>query len=154
MFLSEYFASVVLISSLVAFFELFSYSGGEEKGERLAVCVIMIYLIISPLLPMVEGLRDFDISEITGTDGELSGGAYLDASEEAFKKGIEKLLYEKWGLPKSEAVVTVVGFDFNKMKAERIIITLLSGAASVDFREIEACVSEAGLGECEVKYAI
>lgn len=154
MLLSEYFVSVVLVSMLVAFFELFSYSGGEEKGERLALSVIVIYLIISPLLPIVEGLSDFDISEITGEDATLTGGTYFEVSEQAFKNGIEKLLLEKWGLEKSNAVVTVVGFDVNKMKAERIIITLLSGAASVDFREIEACVSEAGLGECEVKYAI
>ena len=154
MFLSEYFASVVLISSLVAFFELFSYSGGEEKGERLAVSVIMIYLIISPLIPIVEGLSDFDISEITGTGAEISDGAYLEVSEESFKEGIAKLLYEKWGLEKNKTVVTVVGFDFNKMKAEYIIITLLSKGASVDFHEIEAYIEEAGLGECEVKYAI
>ncbi len=152
--MSEYFASVVLISSLVAFFELFSYSGGEEKGEKLAVSVIMIYLIISPLLPIVEGLSDFDISEITSAGEELEDGAYLDVGEEAFREGIAKLLSEKWGLEKNKTVVTVVGFDFNQMKAERIIITLLSKGITVDFHEIEAYIEEAGLGECEVKYAI
>ncbi len=152
--MSEYFATVVLVSSLVAFFELFSYSGGEEKGEKLAISVIMIYLIISPLLPIVEGLSDFDISEITGEGGALTGGAYIEVGEDAFREGIAKLLLERWGLEKNTTVVTVVGFDFNKMKAERIIVKLLSKGITVDFREIEAYIEEAGLGECEVEYAI
>ena len=152
--MSEYFAAVVLISSLAAFFELFSYSGGEEKGEKFAISVIMIYLVISPIAPLFEGLSDFDISEFLESEEAISGGAYLEVSEDAFREGIEKLLIEKWGLEKNKTAVAVIGFDFNKMKAERIIIRLLSNGAAVDFREIEAYIEEAGLGECEVEYAI
>lgn len=152
--MSEYFTTVVLVSALVALFELFSYSGGEDKGERLAISVIMIYLIISPFVPIVESLKETDISDFFEEGAALSGGAYIEVGEDAFREGIAKLLSEKWGLSENQTVVTVTGFDFNTMKAEYIIITLLSKGATVDFHEIEAYIEEAGLGLCEVKYAI
>ena len=153
-YLSEYFTTIVVISSLLGFFELFSHSGGEDKGERLASSVIVLYLIIAPLLPIVEGLSDFDFSDLSGEVGALTGGAYVEVSEDAFREGIERLLFDKWGLDESAAVVSVFGFDFNEMKAELIMIKLLSRGASVDFREIEAYIEKSGLGECEVEYAI
>ena len=152
--MSEYCFSIVLVSSLVAFAELISYSGGSEKGEKLAISAILAYLVICPLVPLLEGVRDFDISEITAGGDELSGGAYLEVGEDAFTLGIKKLLYEKWGLSESETAVAVSGFDFENMRAERIFITLLSGGFAVDFREIELYIERAGLGECEVTYAI
>lgn len=155
MSLSEYFLTVVGVSALVAVFELFSYSGGEDAGERLAVSAIMICLIAAPVIPLAESLHELDFSEIFEGGGEaFEDGAYIEVGEEAFKEGVAKLLKEKWGLDGDESVVTVVGFDFDTMSAERIIITLLSKGASVDFHEIEAYIEEAGLGMCEVKYAI
>ena len=151
--MSEYFASVVLVSSLVAFSELISFSGGKEKGERLAIYAILAYLIISPVVPLVDSLRDFEIPEFT-LDSEEAGGAYIEVGKEAFTDGISHALSEKFGLRDGEYTVAVVGFDFNNMKAERIIITLLSGGYTVDFREIEEYIEKSGLGECEVEYAI
>ena len=152
--MSEYCFGVILLSSLVAFAELISYSGGSEKGEKLAISVILAYFVISMLVPIIENVRDFDISEITESIDTPSGGAYLEVGEEAFALGIKKLLYDKWGISENESAVAVIGFDFETMKAERIIITLLAGAFTSDFHEIEAYVEKAGLGECEVKYAI
>lgn len=154
MYLSEYCALVVLVSGLVSFLELISYSGGKEKGERLAVSVILIYLVISPLVPLVESAKDFDISEILKEEQTLSGGAYLDVGENAFRDGIGKLLFEKWGIEENESVISVIGFDFNSMRAERIIITLLSKGVFSDFHEIESYIEKMGLGKCEVRYAV
>ena len=64
MSLSEYFLTVVGVSALVAVFELFSYSGGEDAGERLAVSAIMICLIAAPVIPLAESLKELDFSEI------------------------------------------------------------------------------------------
>ncbi len=151
--MSEYCVAIVLISALAAFFELVSYSQGKEKGERLAVSVIVAYLIIAPLAPLAESAGDFDLSEITGSFGELEGGAYLEVSEEAFCLGIKRLVSEKWGVAESDSAVFALGFDFEKMKAERITITLFSKGFTADFKEIEEYIEKSGLGECEVKYA-
>ena len=152
--MSEYMAGIVLFSALISFAELISYSSGEDKGERLAISVVLIYCIVAPLIPLAESFADFDISEIIPEGEELSGGAYIEVSEEGFREGILSLVVDKWGLLREETVVTVTGFDFETMTAERIIITLLSRGVSVDFHEIENYIEKAGLGVCEVRYAI
>lgn len=150
----EYILSVVLIAALAAFAELVSYSSGKDAGHKLAVSVIILYCIISPIVPLVKSIADFDVFDFTVNEDDLVGGAYLEVSEDAFREGILKSITEKWNLREDMTVVSVIGFDFQKMRAEKIIITLLSGGIAVDFREIEKYIEEAGLGVCEVKYAV
>jgi len=154
MYLSEYLIVLVMIAALAAFAELISYSSGEDRGHKFAVSVILLYSVISPIVPLIESLEEIDISGIKEESGELSGGAYLEVSEDAFREGILRLLFEKWGLEREKTVVSVFGFDFEKMKAERIVITLLGRGAGVDFHEIEKYIEAANLGECEVRYSI
>ena len=153
MSLSEYFVNVVLISALAAFAELISYGGGEERGHKIAVSVILLYSLISPLVPLAESLGNFDMEELVGGAEELSGGAYLEVGEEAFREGILRSITEKWDLEKEKTVVSIIGFDFESMTCERVIVKLLSRGVLVDFHEIEAYIEAAGIGECEVKYA-
>ena len=151
--MSEYCLSVVIVSALVSFAELISYSAGKERGEKIAISVITLYLIISPVAVLARGGFEFDFSSLSGDYEETGEGLYLELGEEAFCEGIKKLLLEKWGVEKSECAVAVSGFDFENMRAELIMINLLSGAFTADFREIESYIEKAGLGECEVTYA-
>ena len=153
MCLSSYASGLILIAALAAFCELISYKCGEDKGHKLAISVILLYSIISPLVPLVESIPDFDISEIIEENEEtLSEGAYLEVGEEAFREGVLSFICEKWGLAREQTVVTLIGFDFQNMRCERIIITLAGKGASVDFREIENYIKTKGLGDCEVRY--
>ena len=153
--MSEYIASLVVIAALAAFAELISYSAGEDRGHKLAISVILLYAVISPLVPLVESLRELDFEPVTDTDFPITeDGAYLEVSEEAFREGIIRAVSEKWELPREKIAVSVIGFDFADMKAEYVMITLLGRGISVDYREIEKYIEDFGLGDCEVKYAI
>ena len=152
--MAEYAVAVIMTVSLTAFAELIAYNGGEERGHKLAISVILLYSIISPLVPLFEDLKDFSFSELDFDKEEFTDGAYLEVGEAAFREGIARAVSEKFGLDEEKIVVTIFGFDFETMRAERINITLLGRGIELDFREIEAYVEKNGLGECEVKYAI
>lgn len=154
MSLAEYAASLVSLAALAALAGLVSYSGGEDRGHRFAISVILLYAAIVPLVPLVSELSNIDFSDITGSElPELSGGAYLEKSEEAFEEGIRRLVSEKWGVDETKIIVSVSGFDFETMTARKIKITLLGKGVGIDFREVKKYIENNGLGECEVGYA-
>ena len=81
-------------------------------------------------------------------------GEYKEVAEAAFKEGISKLLFTKYGIEPESAEVIVEGFDFENMRCERIKIILYGSSFLADFRAVEEYITESGLGECEVCLSI
>lgn len=145
------------MSSLLGLISYLSYPGASEKAVKFAVSLLLIYTSITPVLAFVrnfsdDALTDF-VEEIKDNANEkLDSGneEYLLVSEEALKEGICKLIFTEYGIPAENIEVYIHGFDFEKMRAERISILLSGKGALSDSRSIENLVNELGIGECEV----
>ena len=78
----------------------------------------------------------------------LLGGVAV--AEDAFARGIGRAVEEKFSLEEGSVDVKVIGFDFEKMRAESIKIILSGRSVVADYRGIEKYVNSMEIGKCEV----
>lgn len=153
--MKEYFISVIFMSFAAGLASLVSYPSAMEKCSKAAISLLVMFIVITPLLSLVGSIGNIDFDElkenIITEDGE---GEYIKTAEEAFELGIKRLLLDKYGLSGDEVSVFLIGFDFEKMRAEKIKITLSGRAALADYRSIEEYVEKNNLGECEVNISL
>ena len=155
--MGEYLVPVVVMSAVLGMISFLSYPSPSEKTVKFATTVLILYTALTPLFSFVSNLSGNSIKDYIGNleyGGAESDGEYAKVAEEAFKEGICKLLYTKYGIDKNSAEVHVFGFDFKNMRAERIKILLYNKGAFSDFRAIEEYITEQGLGLCEVNIQI
>ena len=155
--MGEYLGSVVVMSAILGIISYVSYPSGSEKTVRFAASVLLLYTALTPLLGFVSKITSDDISSLIGDfdyKDEVGDGEYIIVAENAFKEGISKLLFAKYGINEEDSEVFVFGFDFENMRAEKIKIQLSGGGSTADFRGIENYITESGLGECEVNLKI
>ena len=146
------------MSSVLGLISYLSYPGTSEKSMKFAVSVLLVYTTVTPILSFVSGLSEEGIgSFVENIREEMEDnladdkGEYITVSEEAIKSGISNLIFTEYGISEDNIEVHLFGFDFEKMKAEKINV-ILSGKASLsDYRSIESFISGLGIGECEVK---
>ena len=151
--MGEYLVPVVVMSAVLGIISFVSYPTASEKTVKFAASVLLLYTALTPLLTFVSGLADGDINDlIGGFEQKLpeNDAEYEKVAEEAFKEGISKLLFTKYGIKEENFEVYVFGFNFSEMRAEKIKILLLNQGVLSDFRGIEEYITESGLGECEV----
>ena len=131
-----------------------SYRPRADKTTRSAMGIILVWVVSVSVFSAFSRLSqsDFDIFEDFEID--VSSEAYKQEAESAYTEGIKRLLYEKYGIEKEEVSVSLSDFDFEKMRAEKIKITLFSSALISDFRAIEDYVEKTLSGECEVNIRI
>ena len=124
---------------------LIGYRSGV--GERLALGIICVYIVLSPIKNLtVESLDDlFDIPEIETGDG---AGQIL---EDALATGIARSISDEFSLKMDNISVRLFDFDKESMTAGRIEIILSGSAVTADYRLIEAFVNEMNIGECRVE---
>ena len=147
--MKEYMLSVFLISALVGVLSLIAYRGKSDPS-RLALGIILVYVVVSPLseLPLEFDFNNL-LGEISVPSGEVEGVA-----EEAFAEGIARAVASKFSLSEENVRVTVYGFDFSSMTAERIRIYLSGRGALADYKQIEKYINEQKIGECECEIEI
>ena len=146
--MTEYFYSLMLVALLVSVLSFISYKEGEG-ASRFALGVIMTAAVLLPLLKIIPSV-DFDriIEEIKQ---EASGvPIYSERCEEAIEEGIARAVCEEFSLSDGSAAVSLSGFDFENMRAEKIKLTLSGRAVFADLEKIEKFVLGLGLGDCEV----
>ena len=153
----EYLVSVVAVSMLIGILSYASYPGGSERAVKFAASILLLYTAAAPLLSVVGELSHGDApgfkieAELPDFDKDA---AYVETAEEAFKQGICKLLYTKYSINADEIMVRTVEFEFESMKAKKIIITLSGDAVFLDLRGIADYVTGLGLGDCEVNVTL
>ena len=154
--MGEYIIGVVAASVMLGGVGALAYPGSSEKIVKSAVAVLLLYCVAVPGVKLIDGLSEFDFSyfELPSFEGVISGGEYESVSKEAFALGVEKLVMEKYNISTEEISVSIEGFDFQNMRAEKIKILLSGGAVAKDYFAIEQYVRDAGLGECEVNIRI
>ena len=142
--------AICLVASLLGFLS----HGRFRSIEKITIGVIMLYVILSPLPSAIRSFdpNDFFSFELPG-DVEYEGDAYAVA-EEAFGRGVALAVAEEFSLDVSDIRVKTDGFDFEKMYAERIKVTLSGKAAGADHRAIESFLNKQEFGRCEVEIEI
>ena len=145
--------SVVIVSSLVALSGYFSYGSSENRTAKAAMAIIVLYTVSAPIVSAVRELSDISLDSVVDTEdfGNIGDTELAETAEDAFCDGIKSAIAERYGLERRQIRVRVSGFDFEKMRAERITVVLSGGAALGDHRAIAEYITESGLGECEVK---
>ncbi len=129
-------------------------SHGSGKAESLAIGIIVLWVILSPL---GESLSHFDpegwLDSIKTEDYE--GGSQIGAViEDAFAEGLARAVAEKFSLDEGDIRIRLYGFDQNKLSAERIRIILSGRAALADYKAVEKYIDGMNIGECDVEIEI
>ena len=146
--MSSYAISIFAVCLLVGICLSLRY--GRSGGESLALGIILLSVIISPL---ADGLINFDsgiFDNIEIPDGIGQEG--IDAViEDAFAEGICSAVAEKFSLDKDNIRVMLYNFDKESLTAGRIRIILSGGAALADYNAVEKYIDGLGVGECDVE---
>ena len=147
----EYLVTSCVMAVVIGVASYISYPGASERTVKLCTSLIFLYALLSPAVSMLQRLPSYKV-DFDGIleDTEAGDGTYKQVAEEAFAEGIRQLLFTKYGLNENNLRVFVIGFEFEKMRAERIKIILSGKGALADWRGIEEYITESGLGECEV----
>ncbi len=147
----EYFASVtVTVSIVVALFAL-AFRGRRDISMKMAFGILITYTVLTPLTAFTDSEMKFP--EISLPSYDFSED-YIDVCERAFVDGIKRLISDRYGIDGDEISVSVFGFSFENMSADRISVLLSGRAALSDRYAIEDFITKEGLGRCEVEIRI
>ena len=150
--MSGYALGVFAICLVGGVLTLLSY--GSAVSERVVIGIVTLYIIISPL---ASGLSDFNLDGwLESLKGENIQVApeYEGVIEESFADGVARAVAEKFSLDKENIRVSLSGFDFSNLRAEKIRISLSGRAALADYKAVEKYVNGLELGECDVEIEI
>ena len=151
--MSEYLSAVFVASLICGLFGYLSH-GKLRSAERIAIGIIMLYIIFAPITDLVTDFRSKDFA----TDVTLPDGADDDQlssiAMEAFENGVALLVADEFSLSRENIRVRAEGFDFEKMKAERLVVILCGSAVTADYRMIENYLNEQNFGSCEVEIEV
>ncbi|MBR2971653.1 MAG: hypothetical protein IKC61_01845 [Clostridia bacterium] len=151
--LREYFSEIIIIMTFAAI--LLGIAHPKLKGATsYSIGVLMICVI---LLPLVDIIRDFDTkSMFDSINMDLEYDITDDMIEASFEEGISEYIAQKYGVDKSCVSVMADGFDMERLRAERIYVTLSGRAVFLDYKKIEDEVRSefTNGGECEVSLKI
>ena len=147
--LKEYAFSVFVISVILSvFLPLVVYR--ENSAVKLAAGVLLLYATVIPFAHIVPQL-DFSLTPPAFEGGEAD---YELVAEDALKKAILSAVTEEFSIADDALSVELLGFDFEAMRAEKIILTLKGKALFKNYEKIEKFVTAIGCGECEVRVEI
>lgn len=151
--LREYFSEIIILMTFAAI--LLGIAHPKLKGATsYSIGVLMICVI---LLPLVDIIRDFDTkSMFDSINMDLEYDITDDMIEASFEEGISEYIAQKYGVDKSCVSVMADGFDMERLRAERIYVTLSGKAVFLDYKKIEDEVRSefTNGGECEVSLKI
>lgn len=122
--------------------------------QKLLFGVIILSVVLSPAVEMVENLNVDSLLEIFDASVEMPEYSYESVAEDAFAKGIATSVAQEFSLKTENIRIKLYGFDFEKMRAEKIRIVLSGSAAMSDYRAVADYVNKMNIGECEVEIEI
>ena len=150
--MSEYLMEVFGILAIIGALSLLTYGSG--RAESVALAIICLYILASPLVELVGGFKPegfFDSIKIPEVE---IGSGYDAVIEDAFADGIGRAVADKFLLRKEDIRVRLVGFDSERMRAEKIQLILSGRAALADYKAVEKYIDSLSLGEGSVEIEI
>lgn len=151
--LREYFSEIIILMTFAAI--LLGIAHPKLKGATSYSIGVLIICVI--LLPLVDIIRDFDTkSMFDSINMDIEYDITDDMIEASFEEGISEYIAQKHGVDKSCVTVMADGFDMERLRAERIYVTLSGRAVFLDYKKIEDEVRSefTNGGECEVSLKI
>lgn len=150
--MSEYAVSLFAICLVGGALLMLSY--GQGRAESLAVGIITLSVILTPLADLVISADPEDfLNSLKGDVPQEELGAE-GVIEDAFAEGIALAVAEKFSLDPDDIRVRLVRFDQQAMSAEGIVITLSGAAVIADYKAVEKYVNSLDLGVCNVQIEI
>ena len=134
---------------LGAAWQLF-YTRCRGQVGKAALGVMLLSVIIAALPDGVS--FDFDIGEIL--PGDADEGEYYYVAEEALCLGVRRAICSEFGLSESDVSVRLIDFDFERLSADTVAVTLGGAAALGDYRAISRFVEEMQIGRCSIDVQI
>lgn len=118
--------------------------------SRAAVSLILLYTVAIYAVGISDLVADIDTDSLIGKtdDTEIGDSEYAKVAEESFVLGVKREVSRKFDIEEEKMSVSVYGFEFEKMRAQKINIILFD-ATSADYRAVEEYVEDCGLGECK-----
>ena len=148
----EYIVSLVCAVVILALLSLLSYKYESDVGRRAAFAVLIIWITLVPLTKSFpNGNFEFPSFNINIEDYDEE---YKIAAEDAFRDSVRTVICENFSLDLSDVDLKIYGFDFEKMRAERIAVFLSGKAVLASYKDIEKYVEDCGLGECDAEIEI
>lgn len=149
--MSEYALAVFGICLVVGI--CLALLGGSAKAQSLALGIITLWVILSPLGDIIEHFNPnswMDSIDIPDYDsGEIDA-----LIEDAFADGICTAVADKFSLDRRDIRVRLYGFDKEKMRADKIMIILSGRAALSDYKAVEKYINSLEVGEGNVEIEI
>lgn len=147
--MSEYALAVFGICLVVGI--CLALSNGSGKAQSLALGIITLWVILSPLGDMIE---HFDPNSLDVDIPEYGSGEIDMIIEDAFADGICTAVADKFSLDTDDIRVRLYGFDKEEMRAEKIMIILSGRAALSDYKAVEKYINSLEVGEGNVEIEI
>lgn len=144
--MSEYFVYIICALATVAFCSFASYGGESAKYTRFALGAVLLCAVT---VPTAAHLKSISLGELSFSDMEISESYTDGVLEEAYSKGIERAIAEKFSLSEDSVDVVCRGFSGQTVSADFVYVTLSGEAAFSDLPRIRSYVNEK-FGECEV----
>lgn len=142
--LNEYIVFALMLSAATGVISALSHRALARETE-LAVGVICLLSLSLPIAASVPSI--LDIPRPSSTPVAEAVGGYLSVSEEAFCVGVREYVAEELSADEENVIVSLEGFNFSTMRAERITLTLSGAAAVGDVRALKQDVRSLFLGE-------
>ena len=144
------YACIIISLTALALASFVIYDEERLKSARFTLGIVALAAVLTPLISAIKGIENIDFSY---TDTYYSTEAVTKTLKEAFENGIAEAIEGEFSVERGDVSVTAEGFDEEKMRAERIIVTLSGRAVLKNLGAIESYVTELGLGKCiaEVK---
>ena len=148
--LKEYFSVAVGICVFIAVASALCHAK-MKTATAFGAGVLVICAVILPLRDLSLNVDAEEILDKFGAEfeyGEKTDGAI----ELAFEDGIAEYVAAKYGVGKTCVFVAADGFDMERLRAERIYVTLSEDGTRLDYRKIEDDIRDrfTNGGECEV----
>jgi hypothetical protein len=126
---------------------LFLFEGtGAVRICRWGIALVFASVTVGTFLSFISGL-DISLPDFSYKEDK----SYIEYTESALKEGIKDALKSNWGITKEDVEVGTVGFDFNTMTAEKIVISLKNGAVASDVSSIRQYFEKNLCKECEIR---
>lgn len=111
-----------------------------SSSVRMALATVTLALIVLPLMSSTMDFGAIQIPEGSVGKGDFDG--YIEVSESAFCEGITLAVAQEFSLSPKEVRVECVDFDFSKMRASKIKISLSGDGVFADFLLIKRYVED------------
>ena len=152
--MADFFYTVISVSLAAALSGFVAYRG-VDKWHKLAVSIILLSVISTPIFSFVSELSSGEVSDFFELNNEdIASDEFERVGKEAFEKAVCQLVAKKAAIPEGSVYVLLEDFDCVSMRAKKIKITLVGEGLGVDYRSIENYIRGLGLGDCEVKYGL